>query len=494
MINVSLQWVCEQINGELTANSTSEPNFENACVGNACIGNACIGNVSIDSRAVQPGDLFICIRGPKFDGHDYVSQAEEAGATAIVTERELTTTLPQIRVANTHQALGALAAAVKRTVAPKTIAITGSSGKTTVKEMVASILRQQGQVLATAGNFNNDIGVPLTLLRLTEEHEFAVIELGANHRGEIAYTTGLTRPDVALINNVAPAHVEGFGDICGVCKAKTEIFKGLDPKGVAVTWADSDFHSFWLKALAGRNHITFSAKPTPPTGNAEDRASVWAENIELNNSGCATFTLRTESLSGKVELTVPGLHNVNNALAAATCCLALAVPLEQIIYGLAAVQPVPGRMWVHQPYAGVRVIDDTYNANVGSAKAALDVLASLPGRRIFVLGDMGELGEQARAYHAEIGAYAITAGIDGLYTIGVLSQSASEVFNGHGGRHFEHQQGVVRALGQAIEDAQQHQHELTILVKGSRSAQMENVVKGLLEQNNNKGSAACSFG
>lgn len=464
MIKVSLDWITQYVGGQLL-----QPEQ----------GTLQVESVTIDSRRVQQGDLFICIKGPNFDGHNYAEQAVSDGAIAVLTEQPLTVNAPQIVVADTHQALGALAAAVKQEVAPKTIAITGSSGKTTVKEMTASILREQGDVLSTAGNFNNDIGVPLTLLRLTRAHKYAVIELGANHRGEIAYTTSLTRPDVAMINNVAPAHVEGFGDICGVAKAKTEIFKGLNSEGVAVTWADSDFHDYWVRELADKTHRTFSS--------VHQQADVWAEGIQIDGNGCANFMLCTAHQRAPVQLTLPGRHNVNNALAAATCCFALGVPLAQIIRGLSCIQPVPGRMWVHELAPGVRVIDDTYNANVGSACAALDVLGSLSGHRIFVLGDMGELGPKARAYHEEVGAHAISAGIDALFSLGVLSQSASEVFNGHGGRHFENQHGLLASLVEAI-----NTHEdLTILVKGSRSAQMEQVVESLLEYNNKKGRAAC---
>ncbi|MCC5855797.1 MAG: UDP-N-acetylmuramoyl-tripeptide--D-alanyl-D-alanine ligase [Idiomarina sp.] len=467
MIKVTLQWITDQLEGTL-----NQSNFESLEV----------TGVTIDSRTIQPGDLFIAIAGPNFNGHDFAAAALAQGAVAVVSQQPLELDGPVIQVEDTRHALGQLGAAVKREVAPKTIAVTGSSGKTTVKEMLAQILREQGNVLATRGNFNNDIGVPLTLLRLTHEHQYAVIELGANHRGEIAYTTGLTQPDVALINNVAPAHVEGFGDICGVARAKTEIFRGLGPEGVAITWADSEFHEYWLRELRDRQHRVFSSTTA--------EADVWAEAIEVNDDGCAQFILCTPHQQAQVTLNIPGVHNVNNALAATSACLALGIPIAQIVRGLSGVAPVPGRMCSHQPRPGLRIIDDTYNANVGSARAALDVLGSLTGHRIFVLGDMGELGTNARAYHEEIGDYAITVGIDELYTLGVLSQSASEVFNGHGGQHFENYEALVAAL---LARTEQHE-QITILVKGSRSAQMERVVQALLDQNNentSRGKAAC---
>lgn len=486
MINVTLQWVSEQIAGELIApaNNATEA------------ARLTINNVTIDSRNVNPGDLFIAIKGPSFDGHDYAAQALEKGAAAVVVSRAMDLHGVQLVVENTRYALGQLAAGVKRTVAPKTIAITGSSGKTTVKEMLATILRLhlkgEGDVLATAGNFNNDIGVPLTLLRLTAAHKYAVIELGANHRGEIAYTTGLTKPDVALINNVAPAHVEGFGDICGVARAKMEIFRELTSSGVAITPAHSDFHELFVRELENKNHWVFAISSKDTTQPAEGGAKVWAESVAVDHKGCAEFILKTATEQRNIKLSVPGVHNVSNALAAASCCLAIGIPMAEIATGLTSIQPVAGRMWVHETGTGVRVIDDTYNANVGSARAAIDVLRTLPGYCIFVLGDMGELGVDARAYHEEIGEYAFQAGVNELYTVGVLSQSASDAFSGTtNSRHFDNKEALTTALLARIAEVP----ELTILVKGSRSAQMERVVEALLayteQQKQQRGEATC---
>ncbi|TRW50411.1 UDP-N-acetylmuramoyl-tripeptide--D-alanyl-D-alanine ligase [Aliidiomarina halalkaliphila] len=472
MIPVTLHWVASHVDGVLVDHTTGALKVK--------------GNVVIDSRQLNVGDLFIAIKGPNFDGHDFIEAAEKAGACAVICDREVSTPLPQIRVRDTRRALGDLAAAVKADVAPRTVAITGSSGKTTVKEMVAAILQQaesvHGEVLATQGNFNNDIGVPLTLLRLTQNHTHAVIELGANHRGEIAYTTGLVKPDAAMINNVAPAHVEGFGDICGVAKAKTEIFRGVPEGGLVLTNSDSEFHEYWLRELDGRNHRTF--------GIDNSEADLRATDIQINQEGCAQFTLHAEGETHRIQLTLPGKHNVMNALAAVAMCRALGLSFAEIVRGFGKMQAVPGRMVVHKPVPGVQLIDDTYNANVGSAKAAIDVLASLPGRRLFVFGDMGELGANARAYHEEVGAYAISAGIDGLFTLGVLSQSASEIFNGHGGRHFDSIDAVVDGL---LEEISQHP-EITILVKGSRSSRMERIVESLLAANlttQRRGKATC---
>lgn len=428
-----------------------------------------VSAVTIDSRQVPADSLFLALRGPNFDGHNFAADAVAAGAKAVVAEKPLELGVPQLLVADTRIALGQLGQALKYQQAPRTIALTGSSGKTSVKEMVATILRREHQVLATQGNYNNDIGVPLTLLGLTAEHTHLVAELGANHRGEIRYTSGLVQPDVALITNVGAAHVEGFGGICGVLQAKTEIFTGLQPGGVALTNADDQFHDFWQRELRHLDHRTF--------GSAESGADYRACEVKLDADGCASFELRAEQQQYFVRLPLPGQHNVANALAATAACRALGVSFATIVAGLQELAPVPGRMQVSHPRPGFTLVDDSYNANVASAKAAIDMLVQLAGRRILVLGDMGELGKQARAYHEEVGDYAKQAGIDGLYTLGVLSQSASETFNGHGGRHFASRSELVTALQQDL----QHEQHLSILVKGSRSARMEAVVAALAD-------------
>ncbi|RUO30568.1 UDP-N-acetylmuramoyl-tripeptide--D-alanyl-D-alanine ligase [Aliidiomarina sedimenti] len=449
MIDVDINWVASKVNGHLHG------------------GNADISRVTIDSRDVRRGDLFIAIKGPRFDGHDYAQQAIADGAVAIMTSQQLALDVPQVVVEDTRYALGRLAAAVKAEVDVKTVAMTGSSGKTTVREMCAAILRQRGNVLATQGNFNNDIGVPLTLLNLTHEHEFAVIELGANHRGEIGYTSALVRPDVALINNVQPAHVEGFGDIWGVARAKSEIVKGLAQDGVIYTNADSEFDQFWQREYANRVHKTFAVQ--------NPAADVKASDVELDEQGCAHFTLTCKNQQQAISVPLPGAHNVANALAAAGLCMELGSTLKDVASGIASLKPVPGRMNVYNLRPGLRVIDDTYNANVASAKAALDVLASFTGYRVMVLGDMGELGAHARGYHEEVGTYAIDSGIDSLFTLGGLSQSASQMFNGHGGQHFDNNDALVDALITIMKQ----KNDVTILVKGSRSARMERIVESI---------------
>lgn len=454
MIKQSLSWIAQQVDGQLSGTDLD------------------VQAVTIDSRQVPASALFVAIEGERFDGHDYAEQAVAAGAVAVMTTRRLPLQVAQIIVSDTRIALGLLAAAVKAVVAPQTVALTGSSGKTTVKEMCAAILRQRGKVLATKGNFNNDIGVPLTLLALEGDEQFAVIELGANHRGEIAYTSNLVRPDVALINNISAAHVEGFGDLQGVAKAKAEIVTGLKADGVIYTNGDCPFADFWHTQYASRDHRQFAVNNT--------RANVRAEQISTDSNGCAAFTLCIDNQRQLVQIPLPGNHNVYNALAAAALTSAVGASVADIAAGIATLKPVPGRMHVRQSAGGLRLIDDTYNANVGSVKAAIDALAVYPGQRVLVLGDLGELGAQAGEYHTEIGTYAKAAGIDQLFTLGTLSKHANQGFSGHDGHHFDNQEALLSAL----QDWMKQATDRTILIKGSRSARMERIVEAIeqLEQ------------
>lgn len=476
MIHTDLVWIAAAVNGRLVGT------------------NRTVDSVSTDTRKLPKECLFIALKGPNFDAHDFIAQAIKDGASACIVERDLSAEeaqgAPYIVVKDTRYALGLLGAAVKAYVAPKTIAITGSSGKTTVKEMLAAILSRRGKVLATAGNFNNDIGVPLTLLRLEPQHEYAVIELGANHIGEIAYTTGLTLPDVAIINNVAPAHVEGFGSVYGVYQAKSEIFRGLGPNGLAMTPFHSEFAQGWAQQLAHLKHETFGQVVSENDTAQGDQAqpTVRARNIQLNAHGCAEFDVEfTGELAqqGHVVLSLPGLHNVDNALVAIRAAIAVGCALKDCQQALASLTPVAGRLNVISINDNLQLIDDSYNANVGSVKAAINMLAVYPGYRLLVLGDMGELGSEAREYHAEVGQHALQAGIDNLFTLGVLSQSASEAFNGQGGRHFSSLENLLTAVRQVISDHSSRQL-VTILVKGSRSARMERVIEALQQQTEGK--------
>ncbi|WP_032097460.1 MULTISPECIES: UDP-N-acetylmuramoyl-tripeptide--D-alanyl-D-alanine ligase [unclassified Alteromonas] len=448
MIITTLSWVAEKINGTL-------------------IGNDCdVSNVSTDTRIISEGAIYLALKGPNFNGHDFVNQAQRAGAKAIIASEDITTSLPVIQVSDTKVALGLLGAAVKASVAPKTIAITGSSGKTTVKEMCASILQGCGSVLATKGNFNNDIGVPLTLLRLEPHHDFAVMELGANHKGEIAYTTELVKPDVATIVNAAASHLEGFGSVDGVARAKSEIFDGLGNNGVAIVNIDSEFGDFWLDKVSGKQTLTFS----PDQKNAADFT---ATDIEIKDSGCASFTLNTPKGHIAIALTIPGIHNVGNALLAAALTLNVGATLADVSAGLSAMNQVDGRLNVKRLNKQLRVLDDTYNANVASVKAAINTLGEFSGAKVFILGDMAELGDESDYYHQHVGEYAKQQGINYLYTMGALSHLASESF---GGRHFDNLDSLLASLQDDVVTAHQ---DISILVKGSRSSKMERVVKAI---------------
>ncbi len=419
--------------------------------------------VSTDSRTLQSGDLFVALRGPSFDGHTFAEQARKMGATALMTDHALEVPLPRIEVKDTRIGLGQLAAVWRSQFELPLVAVTGSNGKTTVKEMLAAILVQWGPIVATHGNLNNDIGVPLTLLRLRSEHRAAVIEMGANHAGEIAWLTGLALPTVAVINNAAAAHLDGFGSIAGVAKAKGEIYSGLGSSGTAVVNADDVYAGLWLTMNRTRKVITFGL---------EQDADVSAE-WEGDTDG-SRLVLKTPR--GGIELNLPlsGQHNVMNALAATTAALALGVELAAIRTGLENVAPVPGRLESKRGISGIRIIDDSYNANPASLGAALKVLSMAPGGRCLVLGDMGELGGDAVQFHEQIGRMARREGIEQLYTIGELSRAAAEAF-GSGGRHFESCEQLIAALQDGLKA------ETTILVKGSRTMRMERVVGALLE-------------
>jgi len=431
-----------------------------------------IQNIVTDSRALKAGELFLALKGPNFDGHKFIEQVVELGCSAVIVNTKHDSDVSQIIVEDTHKALGQIGAYVKEKVAPKTVAITGSSGKTTVKEMVAAILSRLGNVLATKGNFNNDIGVPLTLLRLEEKHDFAVVELGANHMGEIAYTSSLTKPDVAIINNIAAAHLEGFGDLCGVARAKGEIFEGLKEGGVALYNQDCKYAHKWQWRLKDKKVRRFSCFTN---------ADCCSEDIVLDENGCASFSLVTTIGRTLIELPIPGKHNVCNAVAAAAIALEFGASLDDIRLGLMEMQAVNGRLNLHQLGDNCKLIDDTYNANVESVKAATQLLASYPGRRILILGDMGELGSEARKYHQEIGEYAKELKIDDLMTLGVLSQNTSNAFNGKG-QHFDSREKLVSQLSDMLSNEEQ---QISILVKGSRSAHMEHVVNEILDWRSN---------
>jgi UDP-N-acetylmuramoyl-tripeptide--D-alanyl-D-alanine ligase len=462
MITLTLSTIAEITHGELIGNNIS------------------IESISTDSRALKPEQLFLALKGPNFDGHRFIEQAVACGCKAIIVDKAQNVNVSQVVVADTRIALGKIGAWVKQQVAPKTVGITGSSGKTTVKEMVAAILSRLGNVLATKGNFNNDIGVPLTLLRLEPTHDFAVIEMGANHIGEIAYTTALVKPDVAIINNIAAAHLEGFGDLIGVARAKGEIFEGLSSEGVALYNEDAKYASKWQFRLTDKKVRKFSCFKA---------SDCYSSDVILDENGCASFRLNTYAGSALIELTVPGRHNVCNAVAAAAVALEFGATMDDIRIGLGQMQPVQGRLNIIQVNENIRLIDDTYNANVDSIKAGIELLASYPGRRMLILGDMAELGENARQFHQEIGEFAAEQGLDDLLTLGVLSQSSADAFDTNG-QHFTSRELLVNEVENLLNDELRH---VSILVKGSRSAHMENVVadiEKLYQQHQNFSSAS----
>ena len=426
--------------------------------------DASFSGVSIDSRAIGQGQLFIALTGPRFDGHDYLNDVAAKGAVAALVEREVPeSALPQLVVADTRVALGQLGALNRAGYDKPVAAITGSSGKTTVKEMLACILRTRGPVLATKGNLNNDLGVPLTLLELTREHTSAVIELGASRIGEIAYTVAMTKPHVAVLNNAGTAHVGEFGGPDKIVEAKGEIIEGLEADGIAVLNLDDKAFAIWHARAAGRQVLSFSLK--------NPEADFYASDMSLDARGCPRFTLHSPQGIEPVQINLLGTHNVANALAAAAAAHALGVSLFGIKTGLEAVQPVKGRAVAQVTSTGLRIIDDTYNANPTSMCAAVDILAAFSGRTVLVLGDIGELGEWAEQGHREVGAYAADK-VSALYAVGPMMAHAVTAF-GHQARHFANQADLIKAL------RAEHETNTTILIKGSRSAAMENVVAAL---------------
>ncbi len=420
--------------------------------------------VVTDTRQMQGGELFVALRGPNFDGHDFIEQAVERGAVALLVSRRGVVPLPALVVDDTTRALGQLGAYWRAQHDIPVIAITGSNGKTTVKQMLGSILGQTGDGLITEGNLNNHIGVPLTLLRMGASDQFAVIELGMNHAGEIAYLTRLVKPKIALINNAANAHLEGLGSVENVARAKAEIFQGLPCDGIAIINADDSFASYWRELASPVRCVTFGLdKPA-------DVSATIKENGLVN-----AIRLHTPTGETDVRLPIPGRHNVMNALAATTTALQTGASLEQIKVGLENMAPVRGRLQKRQGINGATVFDDTYNANPDSLYAAMRVLTGCHGEKILVLGDMAELGTGAEAMHSEAGQAARDAGVHRLFGIGKLTQNAIAAF-GANGEHFGDYDALIDALREVM-DAQ-----TTLLVKGSRRMHMETVTDAICHE------------
>lgn len=425
--------------------------------------DAAFARVATDTRTIQPGDLFVALRGERFDGHRFAQQALDAGAAAVMMETGSDSSAsPALLVHDTRLALGQLSAWWRKQMPARLVAITGSNGKTTVKEMLRDILRAAASddtVLATQGNFNNDIGMPLTLLQLREHHTYGVIEMGMNHSGEIAYLTRIARPDVVLVNNAGTAHIGLLGSVENIARAKGEIFAGLTEDGVGVINAD-DAHAGLWRTLAGKRAVLdFSLN---------HHAAI--SGVSQLVPGGSEVTVHTPIGELQFKLRVAGEHNVRNALAAISAALALGIEASAILIGLSGFAGIPGRLQYKSALHGATLIDDTYNANPDSALAALTVLASSSGRKILVLGDMGELGAEAAELHAGIGRAARAAQVDQLLALGEMSREAVSAF-GLGAMHFERIEELLAELENRL-DA-----EVTVLVKGSRFMQMERVVK-----------------
>ena len=411
-------------------------------VAGQCLGaDVTFAAVSIDTRTLKPGDLFIAISGVRFDGHDFVAQAVEKGASAALVEHALDIDLPQVVVADCRRALGQLGAAWRDARSAKVVGVTGSNGKTTAKEMIGAILGVHGPVLKTRGNLNNDLGVPLTLIELQSEHRYAVIEMGANHAGEIAYVAGLAKPDVGLITNAGAAHLEGFGSREGVARAKGEMITALGAQGVAVLNADDDFIGLWRELAANRRVITFGFGDS-----AEVRGLTASVKVCHGESGFQTsFDYCHGGQTHAIRLGVAGRHNVANALAAIAVSLALEIDPAQIAEGLSRVTPVAGRMQPVFAENGTLLINDTYNANPSSFQAALDVLCEMPGQPWVVLGTFGELGEDSAELHAELGRQARAKGVVRLFATGPFAERAVETF-GAGAVYYAEQAQLIEQL------------------------------------------------
>jgi UDP-N-acetylmuramoyl-tripeptide--D-alanyl-D-alanine ligase len=437
-------------------------------------GNVSFARVHSDTRTLQAGDLFVAIRGERFDANDFLADAQDRGAVAAIAQPgRLPAGMPGVEVDDSKLALGQLARAWRQQFRLPLVAVTGSNGKTTVTQMVASILRawQPQNHLATQGNFNNDIGLPLTLLRLRAEHRVAVVELGMNHPGEIAYLADVARPTVALVNNAQREHQEFMATVEAVARENGSVFGALDRHGVAVFPAGEDYSALWTELAGGRACLTFG-----DAGSGADLVLAGSEWLE------GRWAVRASTPAGPLDfrLHIAGRHNVRNALAAAACALAAGTPLAAVQAGLEAFEPVKGRsraLAVSLAGRTLTLVDDTYNANPDSARAAIDVVAELPGPRLLVLGDMGEVGDQGPQFHAEVGRYARERGIERLYTLGEQSRAM-------GGRHFDDIDGLNRAVLEALPDS------ASVLVKGSRFMKMERVVEAIQQQQRKDGDAA----
>ena len=428
-----------------------------------------VRGVATDTRQAMPGALFVALKGDNFDGHDFVEKAKEAGAVALLVARPVASELPQVVVTDTLLALGDLASHARAQQRARVVGITGSNGKTTVKTLVASILSLHGKTHVNAGNYNNEIGLPLSLLAMPDDTQYAVLEMGAGKPGDIDYLAAIARPEIGLVNNIGPAHLERMGSLEGVAETKGALYASLPAHGVAVINADETFATLFTSINRAGRTIRYGL---------DQPADVGAEIRKLGVE--SRFVLRTPIGDAEVALPLAGRHNVANALAAASIALALDVPLATIKQGLDAAPVVGGRLVRHAMAGGWTLIDDSYNANPASTAAAIATLVQEPAEAWLVLGDMRELGAQARELHVQIGALAKKSGIAWLYTVGELSRAAAAAF-GEGAQHFPDQESLTRALTADVHAG------VNVLVKGSRGSEMDRIVRALLEATGSNG-------
>lgn len=437
------------------------------CAPGQIVGNDCAFNsVSTDSRTLQQGALFVALSGPSFDGHDFVAAAAERGAAAAIVERPLAADIAQIVTPDPLAALSAFAHEWRRQFHIPVVGVTGSNGKTTTKELIGSMLSRQGKTLVTRGNLNNHIGVPLTLLELTAEHRYAVIEMGANHIGEIAQLASLVAPTVGIVTNAGAAHLEGFGSLAGVAQGKGELFRALPPEGVAVVNADDAFAAQWRDSSTAERVLTFGF---------EQPADFMAHRVRAQSGtgGFHTeFELVTPYGSRPATLALGGLHNLRNALGAAAAACAVGVEVDEIVAGLAAMKSVAGRLELKPALNGAFLVDDSYNANPSSLKAGLDAFRTFGGVRWLVLGEMRELGASADELHAEVGRYARQSGIERLLAVGEGSRFAVEAF-GRGGQWFATLDALIADASKSLTGG------VAVLIKGSRANRLERVAAAL---------------
>ena len=423
-------------------------------------------NVSTDTRSLKHGDLYLALVGENFDGNNFIKEAERAGAGSAVISRQVVSQVPSLKVTDTHAALAKIANMNRQRSAAKIIAVTGSQGKTTVKEMLGSILNNSADCLATEANLNNTIGVPLTLLNLELQHEYAVIEMGANGADEIAFSVAATEPDIALITNASPAHIEGFGSLQGIVTAKGEIIDGLKSDGVMVLNADDTYVDDWSARAEGKRTVRFGYEK------AAGDAQYFASRVVVENDGTSNFILHSPQGEQELNIRFLGKHNVLNAVAASAVAMEAGASLTDVKEGLAKLNPLSGRLSRLSGVNGCHLIDDSYNASPGSFFAAIDVLSRLSGQKILVMGDMKELGIDTDSAHSSIGKYAADAKLDALWGTGEKSKLAIDAYTGKG-RHFENKEKLIVGLLDITNS------DLTVLIKGSRGAKMNEVVTAL---------------